>query len=278
MSSRGTALVTGASSGIGEAFARLLADEGFDLVITARREDRLRQLAAELPGDVEVLVADLSRREDVDGLLEALSGKRIHLLVNNAAADFEEHFPEASWDDVGDLLDINVRALTRLTHFFTGKMIEAGGGRIVNLASMAAFHPVPGMDVYAASKAFVLSLSESLSESLKGTGVSVTALCPGLTATRMARTSILDQVPPQLVSDPASIARAGLTAVMNREVICIPGPAGRLALAWAQHQPRWLVRSLGGIAGRIARASVKRSDPPVRIRKPDPTNEEESHG
>ena len=251
MSERGTALVTGASSGIGEAFARLLAEEGFDLVITARREDRLQQIAAELPGQVEVIAADLGAREALDNLMAQLDGTQIDLLINNAGMDIGQDFHTAEAARLDALIDVNIRALTQLTHHFAGKMIQQGSGRILNVASVAAFHPIPAMGLYAASKAFVLSLSESLAETLRGTGVSITVLCPGITDTELVEKSIIEQAPPPLVSDPASVAKEGYRALMNREVICVPGGANKLALTWAQHQPRWLIRNVGGFAQRF---------------------------
>ena len=127
-------------------------------------------------------------------------------------------------------------------------------GRILNVASVAAFHPIVGMDIYAASKAYVLSLTEALSEQLKDTGVSITALCPGLTDTEMAQEDLVANIPPFLVTTPAEVAREGFNALMRREVICVPGSANKVALTWAQHQPRWLVRGLGGLAARFGGA------------------------
>ncbi len=254
---RGTALVTGASSGIGAAIARCLSEEGFDLVITARRLDKLEALAAELTTSVTVVSADLSEQADVDRLIETTETEVTHpinVLVNNAGADLDGEFLSANWEDIQKLLTTNITSLTQLTHHYAPGMVSAGAGRILNVASVAAFHPVPGMDLYAASKAYVLSLSESLSESLRGTGVSVTALCPGLTSTDMARPDLLELAPPQLVSDPDEVAREGIRAMLNREAICIPGPANKLALTWAQHQPRWLVRNLGGFARKLTRS------------------------
>ena len=142
---------------------------------------------------------------------------------------------------------MNILALARLTRHYLPTMISKGSGRILNVASVAAFQPVPSMSLYAASKAFVLSLTESLSEELKGTGVSVTALCPGLTKTEMVSQLQAQDIPPFLMSSTDQVAKEGFDALMAKEVIRIPGLANQAAVTWAQHQPRWLIRGLGGI-------------------------------
>lgn len=251
---RGTVLITGASSGIGEAFARLFATEGFDLVLTARRLERLESLKRELNVNVHVISADLSTASGVDSLISSISqaSLTIDILVNNAGMMINNEFDQLSEDDLLQTLSLNITALTRLTHHFLPAMLENKSGRILNVASIAAFHPIPGMDLYAATKAYVLSLTESLSENLRGTGVFMTALCPGLTATEMAEAAIADKLPPFMISTPEEVASEGFQALMNREVIRVPGNANRLALTWAQHQPRWLVRGLGGLASKLA--------------------------
>jgi hypothetical protein len=250
--SRGTALITGSSSGIGAALARLFAAEGFDLVLTARREEKLRALAAEIPTATEIFVlsGDLSTSAGITTFCKSLSDRslEIDVLVNNAGMMVEAEFPNLTQDQIERTITLNITALTLLTHQFLPSMKARKSGRILNVASVAAFHPVPGMDIYAATKAYVLSLSEALAENLRGTGVSVTALCPGLTDTDMIDTSVAGAMPTFMVSQPDEVARSGFDALMKREVISIPGNANRLALAWAQHQPRWLVRGLGGLA------------------------------
>jgi len=253
--SRGTALITGASSGIGEAFARLFAAEGFDLVLTARREEKLQQLAADLPTTTKIVVlpGDLSTTAGITTFCESVSGEslEIDVLVNNAGMMVEQEFANLTTEQIERTITLNITALTQLIHQFLPAMKARKSGRILNVASMAAFHPVPGMDIYAATKAYVLSFSEALAENLRDTGISVTALCPGLTDTNMVDTSVAGAIPTFMISQPDEVARSGFDALMNREVICIPGNANRLALAWAQHQPRWLVRGLGGLANKL---------------------------
>ena len=253
--SRGTALITGASSGIGKAFARLFAAEGFDLVLTARREEKLQELAADLPSTTKIVVlpGDLSTTAGITTFCESVFGQslEIDVLVNNAGMMVEQEFANLTTEQIERTITLNITALTQLIHQFLPAMKARKSGRILNVASVAAFHPVPGMDIYAATKAYVLSFSEALAENLRDTGISVTALCPGLTNTDMVDTSVAGAMPTFMITQPDEVARSGFDALMNREVICIPGNANRLALAWAQHQPRWLVRGLGGLANKL---------------------------
>lgn len=250
---KGTALITGASSGIGEALAREFSRRNFDLIITARREANLSALAEELSGQSQVTVVscDLATDDGLEHLMQEIADRSIDVLVNNAGIAYPGNFPEQSLSDINNLLSLNVVALTQLTHKLLPPMIERGAGRILNVASVASFQPVPSLAAYAATKAYVLSLTESLSEELRGTGVSATALCPGLT-----KTALLDEVqgfdvPPGIASTPEDVAREGFEAMSRREVIRVPGIANQAALAWAKHQPRWLVRGIGGMLARF---------------------------
>tara|TARA_R110002072_G_scaffold59158_5_gene150737 strand:- start:10623 stop:11399 length:777 start_codon:yes stop_codon:yes gene_type:complete len=253
MMTKGTALITGASSGIGAELARYFAKQQFDLVITARRKSNLDALATELGSSVNVTVVscDLADSAGIEALLTAVSEIEIDVLVNNAGIAYSGNFQSQDEETVLNLIHLNIIALTRLTHRLLPNMINRGMGRILNVASVASFQPVPSLAAYAASKAYVLSLSESLSEELRGTGVSVTALCPGLT-----KTALLDEVqgfdvPMGIASAPADVAREGYDALMKKEVIRVPGIANQAALAWAKHQPRWLVRGIGGLVARF---------------------------
>ena len=253
---RGTVLITGASSGIGEAFARRFAEEGFDLILTARREERLLALKTELDPDTTTVVpGDLSTSEGIDAFCESLAALdlEIDILVNNAGVLFEETLEAMSQAQLDAMMSINMTAPARLIHKLLPAMKQRGSGRILNVASMAAFHPVAGMDLYAATKAFLLSLSESLAENLRGTGVSVTALCPGITRTESVNEKMMSALPDIAIMSPAAVADAGFQALMQREAISVPGDANRLALMVAQHQPRWLMRSLSGLAARLTR-------------------------
>ena len=254
-STKGTVLVTGASSGIGAALARTFASQGFALVLTARRESLLKELSEELSPltGVTYIVSDLASEDGVGALLREIAALEISVdvLVNNAGIAYSENFDLL--DDVGiqQLISLNITALSTLTLHFVKEMKHRGSGRILNVASVAAFQPVPSMSIYAASKAFVLSLTESLSEELRDTGVSVTALCPGLTNTDMVQDLSASNVPPFMMSRVEDVAREGFDALMAREVIRIPGVANQAAVTWAKHQPRWLVRGIGGLVSRF---------------------------
>jgi hypothetical protein len=250
--SRGVALVTGASSGIGDALARVFAEKGFDLVISARREDRLTALADELGVDVMTVACDLSTPEGIEKLIAATAETKIDVLVNNAGIAYSGDFSGQRIDDIQNMTNLNIIAPTALCHHFIGRMIKQGAGRILNVASVASFQPVPSMSAYAATKAYVLSLTESLSEECRGSGVYITALCPGLTKTDMVEDVQGSNVPEFLMSDPHDVAREGYDALMSGEVIRIPGVTNQAAIAWAKHQPRWLVRGLGGLLAKIS--------------------------
>lgn len=254
--SKGTALITGASSGIGEALARQFAHKGFDLIITARREDRLEALADELRSEarIHVVPCDLGITGGAAHLIAAIDalGIEVDVMVNNAGVAWRGNFLDLEPNDIDTLITLNVSALSTLTRHYARSMMDRGHGRILNVASVAGFQPVPSMSVYAASKAFVISLTEGLSEELRGTGVSVTALCPGLTRTEMADTLLpAEQIPPFAMASAEEVAREGYDALMAKEVLRIPGVANQAALAWAKYQPRWLIRGLGGMFARL---------------------------
>jgi uncharacterized protein len=252
------ALITGASSGIGFELARVFADHGYDLVLTARREDRLADLAASLPSgcQVDVVPVDLAKAKGPGKLVAYVrdSGRTIDVLVNNAGVAASGPFQTLSAEQMRSILQVNVRALTELTQAFLPDMIERGRGRILNVGSVAGFQPVPGLALYGASKAFVLSFTESLSEDLRGTGVTVTALCPGPTRTEMvADLQGIDMAGP-FVASAREVALEGYRACMAGEVVRVPGIMNQALVSWTQYQPRWLVRTLSGMAARVLAA------------------------
>lgn len=191
MESRPLALVTGASAGIGTELCRVIAADGHDLLLVARREDRLHALAAELPGETYVFPADLADRGAATAVIAeaARIGRPIDVLVNNAGFGHADPFVDTPLDRMLGMVDLNVRAVVELTHRLLPKMIERRRGGILNVASTAAFLPGPHNAIYYASKAFVLSFSEALWEECRGTGVTVSALCPGPTATEFGAVS-----------------------------------------------------------------------------------------
>jgi len=249
------ALITGASSGIGEDLARIYADNGFDLIITARRRARLESLAAELEPKcrVSIVAADLSEADGPAQLHRSvvdLGRRPIEVLVNNAGVISNEPFAQAPLETVTGLINLNVRALAELTHLFLPEMVNRGYGRILNVASVASFQPVPGLGVYAASKAFVLSLTEALAEELRGTGVTVTALCPGPTRTEMADAFQGIEGMEMFLASSKSVAREGFDACQSGQVIRVPGVFNQAMVAWSRYQPRWLVRAVSGFTAR----------------------------
>jgi len=255
------ALITGASSGIGEALARSFARNGHRLVLVARSAGRLRELAARLGDEfgaqAVAMPADLSRPQAAAALAERLKRRRlaIDVLVNNAGvleAGFFERMPARAHRR---MIELNVAGLTAMVAQFVPDMVRRGRGRILNVASIAAFQPVPTLATYAATKAFVLSLSESLAEELRDSGVTVTALCPGVTATPMLSRATkanarLAQLPGALVGDAEAVAAEGYRACMAGEVIAVPGAINAAATAAARAAPRWLVRRVAGALGR----------------------------
>jgi len=258
---RGTALVTGASAGIGRELARVFASHGWDLALAARRRDALEALAVELRAEhgrtVRVLPCDLLEPDAVPGLFAALegAGEPVEVLVNNAGAIEMGAFADTGTDALDRLVELNVRAVTALARTFLTPMLGRGRGRILNVASVASFQPIPSMAVYAATKAYVLSLTEALSEELSGTGVTVTALCPGLTVTDMVSkvrdtNEYASWIPELLMSDAGDVAAAGYAACMAGRVIEVPGLGNAALTHWSRFQPRWLVRGLGGLVGR----------------------------
>jgi short-subunit dehydrogenase len=257
---RETALVTGASEGIGRELARTFAGEGFDVVLVARNAERLEELAGELALRHGVralpIPRDLSKPDAPVALFEQLARRDVHVdvLVNNAGLLEFGRFAEAPPDRLAALLELNVVALTLMTRQFLPPMLAAKHGRVLNVGSVGSFLPMPSLAAYGASKAFILSFSEALSEELRGTGVRVSVCCPGFTETHMAHqiegVERLEGIAPLM--DPVEVARAAYAACIAGEVVCVPGLANQIAIGALGLQPRWLVRRLGGLIGRRA--------------------------
>ncbi|SDJ30107.1 hypothetical protein SAMN05444171_2088 [Bradyrhizobium lablabi] len=253
---RQCALVTGASGGIGLELARVLAAHRFDLVLLARSRDKLETLAGELKADhgarVTVVPADLSEPSAPQAVFDTLNdaGIQVGLLVNNAGLLIEGRFGELDLEDELRLLQVNVLAMTALTRLFLPPMLERKHGRILNVASIAAFVPVPNLAVYAASKAYVLSFGEALSQELSGSKITLTTLCPGVTETGMVQGTSLAGMPRMMIMDAKSVAQEGYRACMAGKPVHVAGIANELAVQWVKYQPNWLMRAVGGLLGK----------------------------
>lgn len=238
------ALVTGASSGIGEAFARLLASRGVDLVVVARSTDKLEALAVSLPVAVEILTADLTDPPDLHRVAARLEADpAIDLLVNNAGFGGTRPFARADLAAELSQVAIHVEAMMTLTRAVLPSMHAGGGGGIVNMSSMAGFQPLPGSATYAACKAFETSFSESLRIEELDHGVHVTAVCPGFTDTPMVQGDAgLARLPRSVLLTPQRVAREALTGVTTNRAVVVPGVAWKAASAVTSALPRSAVR------------------------------------
>ena len=256
---RKTALVTGASSGIGAELARIHAERGGDLIVVARRRGRLELLKTELEQahrvTVHVLSKDLSQSEAPQQVYEEVRsrGLQVDYLMNNAGFGGRGLFHELDWAINKAMIEVNVVALAALTRFFLPQMIERGGGRILNVASMAGFLPGPLHAVYYASKAFVVSFSEAIANEVAGTGIYVTALCPGPTESEFFQRAQMQDLG-FLTKTPSArrIAEIGYKAMLAGKTIVVPGLLNKLMIhALLRLAPR-------GLATRISRAQMER--------------------
>jgi short-subunit dehydrogenase len=248
--SRPRALITGASGGIGEAFARHLAKRGHDVVLVARRRERLEDLAAQLSEahgvEAEVIEADLSDDSAVSTVEERLRQGDIDLLVNDAGFGTRGEFVGLPLARELEELDVNVRALMRLTHAALGPMVERGRGAVINVASTGAFQPVPYMATYAATKAFVLHFSEALHEEVRGKGVTVTCLCPGAVRTEFQKVAGVDEGSLRAWKSPDDVVRSALKAMTSRRAITVPGAVNVSLVAAVKLMPRFAARRIAG--------------------------------
>ena len=250
-----SALITGASSGIGEAMVQLLGEAGIPQVIVARRVDRLEEIASRYKG-VEVLAADLTTPEGVQAVIGRITDADhpVDLVVNNAGFGTSGEFHTLDPDRMSDEIALNVAALTRISRAALAVMIPAGRGYLLNVSSVASFQPAPKLAVYAATKAYVTSLSESLHEEVRGTGVHVTALCPGLTRTEFQSVSRTDSYttdfPAMVWMSAAEVARAGLHDVAKGDALSVPGAFNKMLAGASAIAPRTLVRRISSLVQR----------------------------
>ena len=226
---QGTALVTGASSGIGAVYAERLAARGFDLLLVARDQERLEAAASKLRAahgvQVEVLKADLTQKDDVLKLEQRLrSDSSISLLLNNAGVAADGLLANADLDELERLIQLNVTTVTRLASAAAAGFSKAGRGTIINIASVVALFPERFNATYSASKAYVLSLTQSLNAELQGTGVQVQAVLPGVTRTEILERSGIDasQIPADMIMEAGEMVDAALSGLDQGELITIP--------------------------------------------------------
>lgn len=250
-----TALITGASAGLGEEFARQLARRGGTLILTARRLERLEALRAELNAQYPHLVVycvqtDLSVGDEVRRLCAWLddSGLRVTLLVNNAGLGDHGRFDSAEWERVRKIIEVNITALTQLAHYVIPTMRDQGGGAILNVASVAGMVPLPDMAVYAATKAYVISLSEAIRAELRGSGITVTTLCPGPVDTEFGdiakRKGEVDfSVAPEFFKVSAErVVREAIEGVERKHPRVIPGLVVAIVMMFMASLPMVLLR------------------------------------
>ena len=250
------AVVTGASSGIGRAFAERLARDQYDLVVVARSGGRLEELAKELRErrgvEVEVEVADLTASDDLQALEARLGDRAPDLLVNNAGFGTSGHFAKLDPDGEEREIRLNVVALTRLTRAALPGMVERGSGAVINVSSLAGLAPAPFNATYGATKAFVNSLTEALYEELRGTGVCLQLLCPGFTRTEFQDRAGVDasSLPNAAWMTAEAVVEASLRDLEKGELICVPGVANQVMRRLQGVLPRSLVRRLVGATSR----------------------------
>ena len=251
-----TAVVTGASSGIGAAIAKELASRGHSLTLVARREERLRSLATELAADhgvgADVISCDLGDEAERDRLATELRNRDrlVEVLVNNAGFGHQADFARSPHERMVEMVRINVEAVVDLTSRFITGMVDRGRGSVINIASLGAFQPLPGSAVYGASKAFVLSFSEAIRTELRGSGVSITAVCPGPVRTEFMDAAgmpgVEDRTPGMVWASAEDVARQAVDGALRDKRVVVPGVLSRATALAGQHSPRAIALPLIG--------------------------------
>lgn len=258
MEHRRTALITGASAGIGKAFVTLLAKEKYDLVLVARRRDLLEQIAIDVRDrygvSVTVIPADLSDIGAARDIARQIEQRElfVDVLVNNAGFASSKAFSESSWQETHAEIQVMITALTELCHRFIPAMMEQGWGRIINLSSIAAFAPPTSSLLYTGIKSYVLNMSEALDMEVKKHGVHVTALCPGFTHSEfhdvMGTREAMNRLPGFMWHNADEVAQAGYQAVMRGQPVCVPGVFNKTVAGSSRLLPErlryWLGKSV----------------------------------
>jgi hypothetical protein len=248
-----TALITGASGGIGYELAKMHAKNRENLVLIARSQDKLQNIKQELESsyktDVQILVKDLSQKNAPEEIFDDLQKSKIHItyLINNAGLGDFGYFHESDWEKQSKMIDLNMHSLTHLTRLFLPSMVKKKYGRIMNVASTASFQPGPLMSVYYATKHYVLAFSEAISNELKGTGVTVTALCPGPTksgfqdAAELNGSKLFKNLS---VASSEDVARYGYNAMKSGKTVAVHGFINRLMARSVSMVPRPIARNM----------------------------------
>ncbi len=254
-----TVLITGATNGIGLELAKIFAGKKYNLVLVARNKKRLLKMKQSFEKkfkiEVMVLSKDLTKEKAAKEIYDAVTDKQkqIDILINNAGFGDFALFHEADWEKLNHMVALNVTALMNMTKLFVNGMIEREHGRILNVASTAAFQPGPMMAVYFATKAYVLSFSEAIAEELEGSGVTVTALCPGPTSTGFEKAAACENSKLFHSQPPASagkVAKYAYHSLMKGKVIAVHGWRNRIAVEAVRIAPRRVVRKIvKGVVG-----------------------------
>ena len=253
-----TALVTGASEGIGLEFCKILAAKGYNLILVSRRKEKLNEVAKSLSDQHKnivctVISSDLSKPHAAQKFFQTTLKKKLQVdfLINNAGLLQNGFFTDLDLLTQENMIAVNIMALTSLTHLFATDMATRGSGHILNVASLAAWMPIPNQNVYAATKAYVLSFSQALHNEMKaaGNGVSVTALCPGYTATKMMDNP--DQgaklsVPAGILQSAQEVAEQGIKACLGGKPVVVPGFANRVTAAITHLFPKMMLANTAG--------------------------------
>ena len=248
-----TALITGASAGIGAALAREFAKDKIDLILVARREDRLKDLSSELSSTygvvVHIIALDLSLPGSAQELYKKVESLRLKVsyLVNNAGFGDTGEFVDSDLPRQEDMINLNILTLTKLTHLFGAEMKKNKKGTILNIASIAAFVPGPLMSVYFATKHFVLAFSEGIAEELRPYGVSVTTLCPGPTESEFGEAAgfkMLTDAPSSKFPSSAEVAKFGYQKMKAKHVVFVHGWRNNIDAFFTRFVPRWIVRKI----------------------------------
>ena len=248
-----TALITGASSGIGLEFAKIFAAAKNNLVLVARSEDKLLALAGELQNkysiDVKVIAADLSKMDEVQNVFDTCKAGNIQIeyLINNAGFGDFCLFAEGDWEKTEQMIDLNIKSLTKMCRLFIPGMVERKSGKVLNVASTAAFQPGPTMAVYFATKSYVLFFSEAIYKELKGTGVNVTCLCPGATESGFMNAAALQEsnlFKNKKTATATEVAAFGYKAMMKNKMTVIHGLLNYIMANSVRFAPRKVVLAI----------------------------------